>query len=522
MKRALGVILAIGLAASPNLVVSAAAKSRPPVARGTDDVTVVAILDGGLNPYHWDFLASKMPQSLDGDATNDLPLRRPPHRWLSGFPSPTTFASYNKLELTLEDVDGTAAFGALREQDKPTWSTVEPSAGASINYHWLPGTKVIGAVDFGTDKLYGPTSSHGVGTTSVSVGNLHGTCPECLLVFVDYGLTKASAEAAMRWVTAQPWIDVVSNSYGHGDVVPKIYNGTTVGDQRLASERGQTIVFSAGNGFENAYTIANPTYLSSQKGPDWLITVGAVSAGRDNAYNDPLRGESDHASYIGAGKPVDVAGLGIDYPSAYYASTVSGTGEFGFSGTSNAAPTIAGTYARALYLARRDLGGPSRIQSDGVIAAGRPFECGSVRPECELGDGYLTAAELRTRLLHGAIHTAAGMTTYAGVAHSPSIGEDEFMNEGHGTYFARETGIEKWLEEFDRILGPLEGRAPALERPAGEREWMIVDSYCRQHLWGAWGGGYFVEGETDLPGTDPRYPLRSAIEEGCPASRPPP
>jgi hypothetical protein len=44
---------------------------------------------------------------------------------------------------------------------------------------------------------------------------------------------------------------------------------------------------------------------------------------------------------------------------------------------------------------------------------------------------------------------------------------------------------------------------------------MIVDSYCRQAQWGLWRHGYFVQGKTKLPGSDPGYPMRSAMEEAC-------
>src|SRR3712207_7064673 len=47
--------------------------------------------------------------------------------------------------------------------------------------------------------------------------------------------------------------------------------GSDIERQRAASERGQTIVFSAGNGIENAFQVANPTSYSSQKGPDWIV-----------------------------------------------------------------------------------------------------------------------------------------------------------------------------------------------------------------------------------------------------------
>ena len=240
------------------------------------------------------------------------------------------------------------------------------------------------------------------------------------------------------------------------------------------------------------------------------MTVGAVAP-------------ETHASYSGHGKPADIAGIGSGYPASYGAATVSATGEGGFGGTSNATPTIAGTYGRALYMARRDLPGPSRIQKGGTIAVGGKFRCGRARADCELGDSKLTARELRKRLFHGAIHSEAGTTVSSlGLGHIPPIGEEKFLNEGHGSYYARETGdVKEWLEEFDRIMGPMEGRTKTLKRPEGEKEWFIVDSYCRQHLWGIWRHGYYLQGKTQLPGPDENYPLRSAWEESCEYLAPP-
>lgn len=532
MRRASAALLALAVLASLQLTAVQAAPSssrRASVApaqksirvqSGPDDATVVAVIDFNFVPYHWDFLASKMPQALDSDKSNDLPLDQPPHTWLPGFPNPKkAFSSYNRFDLTLEEKEANMPLAALDAADKAKWDEVKGSTYEDVNYYWFPGTKVIGAVEFGSLKLHGTSNDHGAGVSSVSTGNLHGTCPECLLVFIN--LDEGKKADAIRWAMDQPWIDAVSNSYGRG--YAKVYNGPGTEEQRRASERGQSVFFSAGNGVENAFTVTNSTYMSSEKGPDWLITVGAVSPSqKDNTYSQ-LPGTADHGSYVGAGKPVDVASLGMDYPSAYTASTVGGTGTSGFSGTSNAAPTIAGTYARALYLARVALDGPSRIQKDGVIATGSGFRCGPVRANCELEDGALTAVELRTRLFHGAIHTPAGLTTFAG-GEAPAVGEDEFMNEGHGTYFARESGNDKkWLREFGRILDPLFGRAKTLKRPEGEREWMIVDSYCRQMLWGFWTDGYYEIDRTDLPGPDPRYPVRSSLEGSCRwATEPPP
>jgi Subtilase family len=513
-----GAVVVLLVAALGPTSVSARSRIFQP---GVDDATVVAVIDFNFVPYHWDFLASKMPQHLDSDPSNNLPLDRAPHEWLPGFASPKSFDSYNQLKLNLEEKKPDAELAQLSALDQKKWAGVKLSTREELNYYWMPGTKVIGALDFGGSRMLGAPGDHGQGTTSSSVGNLHGTCPECLLVFININ-TVEDGEAAIEWALDQPWIDAISNSYGFSAAVrDRLYSGSDVKAQRRASERGQTVFFSAGNGQDGSFVAPNTTHFSSQEGPDWIVTVGAISPGEDNYYyREGYTGhEADqtayHSSYSGHGKPSDVAGIGSNYPSAYTAETVGATGSSGFGGTSNATPQITGTYARALYLSRLALDGPSRIQKDGVIATGSPFACGKARRDCELRDGKLTASELRTRLFHGAVHTAAGMTP-AGYGSAPPIGEEEFLNEGHGSYFGRETRVLfDYLKEFQRIMGPLTGAKKALKRPEGEREWMIVDSYCRQNLWGSWKGGYYVEGKTELPGSDPQYPTRSQMEATC-------
>jgi hypothetical protein len=74
------------------------------------------------------------------------------------------------------------------------------------------------------------------------------------------------------------------------------------------------------------------------------------------------------------------------------------------------------------------------------------------------------------------------------------------------------------MADQERILGPLFGRSPVADRPDGERDWMTVDSFCRQHLWGPWADGYYDTAGGWLPAPDPgSYPLRTAIQVGCPA-----
>ena len=182
--------------------------------------SVVAVLDGGFNPYHFDFLSAHMPQHLDDDPSNDLPLDTDPASWLPGHPGAAAFASHGPLALSLTPDNGKAVPADLFEKDAKAWDSVEQSdPTGEVHMRWIPGTKVVGFVDFGGDGGFA-TASHGVGTTGVSVGNLHGTCPECLLLFVNLqGASEAAMEQAIEWAMDQPWIDVITNSYGAGSVV---------------------------------------------------------------------------------------------------------------------------------------------------------------------------------------------------------------------------------------------------------------------------------------------------------------
>ncbi|HEX9891543.1 MAG TPA: S8/S53 family peptidase [Actinomycetota bacterium] len=514
--RRLSVILAALLA----LPVAGAAQEppdEPPVRTGADDATVVAVIDSGIAPYHWDFLASRMPQAQDEDPTNDLPLDQAPDTWLSGFPDPASFATYNRFDLTLEESNAGRSISSMDSADASKWSAVKPSSATSQHYYWFPGTKIIGGLTFSsTGRIHAASNTHGQGTTSVSVGNIFGTCAECLLVFIQYS-GVANGELAIEWAESQPWIDLISNSYGFSLVErDRLYSGSDTAKSAAASTRGQTILFSSGNGISNTFTVPNSTLFSSQEGPDWMITVGGVN---------PNTG----GTYTGAGKPADIAGLGSAYPSSYNAGTVGNQGS-NFSGTSNAAPQVAGMYGKALYEARRALPGPSRAQAAGVIGVQdpderlgeTPFACGSIRPGCELGDGVLTAKELRTRLFHGASHTPVGWEVgLTGGPAAPVVGEEEFLAEGHGTYFGKKNGTAAYLAEVERVVGPLEGRAATLTRPTGEQEWMVVDSYCRQEIWGGWGDGYYVSGQTQLPGPTPPGPIRTLLQNTCSQLFPP-
>lgn len=482
----------VGLACVLAVAPASAPADEPSDGRG--DVTVIAVIDDGFNPYHFDFLGSKMPQHLDEDASNDLPLTTPPQEWIPGYSGPVL---PTELAITLPDA-ATDRPDTLAAGDAALWGTVTPSTP-----YWFPGTKIVTAMTFDSGtRILGTSANHGAGTSSVSAGNVFGSCPECVVVLLQYA-SQAGAANAVRWASRQPWIDVITNSWGFStgnrDNVTWYSDPSTT---RKAVERGQSIFWSGGNGQENAFVAPVTTLQSSDKGPDWIIQVGAITP--------------SGTSYSGAGKPVELAGVGGSYPAGIGATTVSNGGTF--SGTSNATPTIAGTFGRALYLSRRALGGPSKTQSGLVIATGDPVACGPARPDCELGDGVLTSLELRRALMSASVRTANGMNV-GGAGDLPAGDEIDMANEGHGGWFVRQQRFrdDLWLAEFDRLWQPLIGAAAYPTRPAGETEWFVVDSYCRQQIWGDWALGEFVRGVTELPADDPAWPVRTATRHACDA-----
>jgi hypothetical protein len=513
-----------------------------PTDRAVDDVVVIAVIDSNINPYHWDYLAAKMPQATNTDPADDLPLDQDPATWLPGHPGAAAFKTYQALNLTLKPNDPNADTGALHTTDAAQWAKIRYSEGPNnnqVNMYWMPGTKVIGHVAFPGANDLGPiggggalvpphlqrvvgtksgpvdtwaAGSHGIGTSSVSAGNIHGTCPNCLIVYV-HGTT----EQANEWVAKQSWIDLQTNSWGIssiggvsvqglGQVRDRTYAGSDTEQQRRAIERGQQIFFSAGNGIENAFAVPNPTLFSSQEGPDWIVTVGAIAP--------------NGTSYSGHGKPADIASVGGGYPAAASSGTAATvTSEAAFSGTSNSTPVIAGIYAESLYRLRRMLAGKSRLQSHGKIAAGSGASCGAARPGCAIADGVLTVHELREALFRSARYTAQG-TNIAGsssIPESQNQRELEFLSEGHGSYLGKLQGAVQYETEIRRIVDFAAGVQYTAQDPQ-QRDWFIADSMCRQAGWGSWSYGYAQPGNKPAP--EPAWPIRNWLAEVCPVVLP--
>jgi hypothetical protein len=278
----------------------------------------------------------------------------------------------------------------------------------------------------------------------------------------------------------------------------RIYAGSDTESQRAAVDRGQSIFFSAGNGVDGAFVATNPTLFSSQEGPDWIITVGAINP---------------DGSSPGSGKPADVASLGSDYPSAYGGSTVTDEGSFG--GTSNATPVTAGLYAQTLYDLRKRMTGPSRIQADGVISVGE-LPCGEANPDCATGDGRLTVHELRQALFRAASYTEQGWDIGGATGPIPATNGPEatYLAEGHGTFWGRYLGDEQYFAQLARIRDFATGD-DYTEQPAEQAAWFVADSLCRQGGWGAWEHGYAQMG-LPVPPRSNDWPARTFLAYDCP------
>lgn len=461
--------------------------------------TVVAVIDvEGFSPYHNDFLAGHHPW---GDAI-DFGLH--PSTYVDGYP--TTAPS---LTLDLPETDGENV-NTLRLKDAPTWATMKKSTADAPNMYWLPGTKVIGALNFSSTPFAGPNDSHATTSTASAVGNIHGTCPECLVVMINAG------PGALEWATSQDWIDVVTNSYEQSWVgsvanavlpVPGVLRDSLWwgGEDRLtkaATEKGQSVVWAAGNGLVAGALQSPPqptTYVSSQRGPDWVVTVGGVLP--------------DGQKASGAGKPVDISSVALNYPSTG-GTTADGAGKH--SGTSNATPVVAGTLAKVIQMGRDLLQDDDGRHADGVVGQGMPVKCapqsriapglhrleeekGGGQADCPLGDGILTRDEVEDTVFHNVLPWPMHDLQYEGGPLNGGSGvlyprvpttAVAFAYVGHGVVRGTSDPTRFALEQL-RFFDALQRRGAKLARPVGEEDWMIADSRCRQRLWGTWGGGYY-------------------------------
>lgn len=342
---------------------------------------VVAFVDSGINPYAQDFRA---PEYVHHPST-----------YVEGFP-----AGAAALPLSL-DVADAAGYAAARQADDTAWQGVRRG-----ELRWIPGTRIIGGLSVaagGTGLGSWPErpllddNGHGTGVASVAAGQWYGSNPDALIVMVE-GLGFEGVE----WAASQPWIDVVSNSWGPGlpgraDVPDRATTDAT----KAAVEAGTSILFSSGNGMRNTNSSTvpfpagtdpcrcktpthNATFTANGSGPSWHLTVGAVS---------PVNGQA----HWWHGVPVDVASFGSKWRAAA-ADGVQLADNRDFGGTSCATPITAGVLSALVQRGREVLGdvteGP---ETGGVVAAGA-----APGGDGPLADGALTRAEAERVLVTSA------------------------------------------------------------------------------------------------------------------------
>jgi hypothetical protein len=360
-----------------------AASSHAGPAPAAAPTAVVGIVDTGINPYHRVF-RDRSPQAYDYPGT-----------YLPGYPKGAI-----ALHITLDATDYYAAVSADCDR---VWSKVRPG-----QLYWFPGTKIVGAISFGSQpkincnaKKPGDTTilstGHGTMTASRAVSTQYGGCRECRVVSVQLPmvLTVGSSQGTtdtvtgIRWAAANAgWLDAQSNSWG--PIAPAwapTSTGLAVADPELVRAIEETsqrhlAFYAAGNGVAFRFgVVGHPTLLAPHLGPSPII-VGGTDSGFVSPWpgSTPTVASDDCNSWATDGPETTKSGDSIG------------------SGTSAATPYVAGGAARVLLEARRILGDTRTGVRAGVVAQGAP---GLVRSG-PLADGRFTMTEWRDLVLHTA------------------------------------------------------------------------------------------------------------------------
>lgn len=432
----------------------------PGSALGFSPIVVIGINDTGINPYHREFAATTYPDRSILEASADF--TKHPSTYIEGFPASAESLAITLGEGYLPDEDCPDITAEERQSLNDGSASAPPGtcAGGVWNaerikdgrLYWIPGTKIVGArTSAGDEHPILDDNGHGTGTASVSVGNAMGSCPSCLLVFNEGYYDD--------WMKTQPWIDLVSNSYGNINLTPDLpVNIFGSIDVKSAVERGQTWLFASGNGHGNAFLVPNTTYTQDHNRGDWILRVGAVDAGSKK----PLTGD---------GGPADVSSYGDGFiPSA---SPLSADGATTFGGTSCATPITAGVFGLVLAAAREALGDAGVGQADGsVLASGTPLDS----PYLE--DGQLTRAELWELVLKTALPSGEPDTEASFLSPSYPLEEYHYLFGGYGVADVRSAGY-----AIQVLLGEAE-----LPDRVSEDDFFRRDSALRVELAGTWTG----------------------------------
>jgi hypothetical protein len=370
------------------------------------------------------------------------------------------------------------------------WASVVPK-----QLYWIPGTRIVGAISLGAGGTLCPTTvkappasaafagactehrilddlGHGTMTASRAVGERHSLAPEARLVEIE-GLGAGS----LNWVTAQPWIDVSSNSWL--SLLPQPLGKTGLDSTTAAFSKAAKrllTVAASGNGAAFAEGGApTPTYALSTGAPG-VVLVG----GHDNGHVTAWSGAPPHV----------VADAYGGWTAIHTSSTLVRPDPIACC-TSAAAPYVAGAAADIVQEAREMLGATGTGIRGGIVAKGKNPHIKSG----PLADGVLTLDELRTLLLRtadprpkagpddGLIHWmgdprapdhteygaggnpfCAGCTTLPAQWSSVPAGVDQYADIGYG-------GID--ASTLDHAIDVMSGEKPMPQRPTEDADYAL-------------------------------------------------
>ncbi|HET6399151.1 MAG TPA: S8/S53 family peptidase [Candidatus Thermoplasmatota archaeon] len=380
---------------------------------------VVADIDSGINVYHERFRAERPLDPAFLASLVDSRTGRPPV-WVN---------------LTWE-----GTYEERFEADRDVWSRLERGV-----LYYFAGTRVLGiGFDARTQNviLDGPDGSHGTATA----GAVFDHNPEAVLVMVE-GVGDPQAEA---WVAEQPWIDIVTMSYGPPGSVPG--SGTAMGLQtHMATKQmwraGMVPVGAADN---------TPALAPNDEtaGPPWVLGV---------AGDHP---ETSCREHLSGTLPDYTADFTQELPTA---DSVDGRRRT--SGTSFSTPTVAGVASKVLLEVRKAWDhtgtGAVEVQQDDArtyrVLAHQSERTGP-------GMGLVRNVDLREALNRTASYFGFGECQGTGV--NPAA---PWLQQGWG-----HVGPETVNATVAHLLGIEE----APRKPETARTFMEANMAYRRQLWG--------------------------------------
>lgn len=383
MRRVAIITIVVVLGLTPGLGMAQAQQDTT----ADETFSTVAHIDTGINPYH---------EAFEDDSKL---AQQHPSTYIDGYPENAT-----RLDLHLKD-DLTYKQAFYKDLEEGDWNLTEGEL------YWIPGTKIIGAVSFGSGGVYCPVSKappayfagvdptrsdeetcqeheilddfgHGTMTATRMAGNQGSLCPDCRIVTIE-GLGSDQVE----WAAERGWIDAQTNSWASifGDPVlavdDAVFGNDFDDDIEKAADEHLTF-FASGNGAGGFFGFTPWPTLVRATHQEGVISVGA----HDNGHVAHWQGTPPHVVTDGF-RPLSAAS---ESRTAFGPLPMACC-------TSAASPYAAGFGARIVQEARTILDDHSEGVEDGVLVEGTPPADLTSGP---LADGNLTVDEARQLIKH--------------------------------------------------------------------------------------------------------------------------